>query len=154
MQTSMKVYLTTMSNTQKSILGWKLTMWGWGSDLPPPPECVAATKILPKVGEDGVSVKSFGNKKRSKWLVRKSQEISDQSNTPFLTGYVQKFGGQMWPSPPRIVIKWVESVMLFNNYLEYWYLDCFMDFNEMKINNFFVVRLSPSVPIGSLFLLA
>ena len=68
------------------------------------PECVAVTIIHQKVGEGGVTVKTFENKKRSELSFRKSQKISEQSNKPCFNGrYPNKWRSDLTsPAPLRV----------------------------------------------------
>ena len=97
--------------SKKSTFGWKLKIWGVGSDLiaPPPPECFERKNILQKVGEGGVKMTNFDNKK---WQILtknvrnyysgKVKKFQNSRMRHFLAVYVQKMEVRYDPAPNRV----------------------------------------------------
>ena len=89
---------------KKSILGSKLTIWGWGSDLTPTaPNVLRQPKPTKKSVKEGSQWKLLKTKKRFKLLLKKSQKNSDQSKNQFFNRLCPKNGGQVWPPAPNRV---------------------------------------------------
>ena len=94
----------------KSTFGWKLTVWGGGQIRPLPPRMCCGEKIIREVGEGGVKMKNFVNKKRPELLSRKSQKIQNNRISQFLTVDFQKRRSDRTPPAPLRVKEKVEPL--------------------------------------------
>ena len=72
---------------------------GVRSDPPTRPKCVTGTKFHQKVGEGGITVKTFQNKKGSELLCKISQKFQNNRISHFLLSTSKKWKSHLTPRP-------------------------------------------------------